>query len=164
MKKISLLFLGTFFLFSATLSQPSDQQLKNEVLHTDSLFWTAYNNCDNASYTKFMTKDLEFYHDKGGMLSGAEALSNSIKKNICGNANYKIRREAVPGTVQVYLMRKSGEVYASILSGDHYFYTKDGNNPETRDGLAKFMTLWLLDNGAWKMSRVFSYDHGPANR
>ena len=55
-------------------------------------------------------------------------------------------------------------VYGAILSGEHVFYVRQKGKPEVLDGRAKFTHLWLLKDGVWKMSRVLSYDHGPAVR
>jgi hypothetical protein len=59
-------------------------------------------------------------------------------------------------------MRNGDSVYGAIISGDHYFYVTENNQPEKRTGLARFTHLWLLQNNEWKMSIVLSYDHGPA--
>jgi hypothetical protein len=42
------------------------------------------------------------------------------------------------------------------------FYIKEAGRDEFLDGHAKFTHVWLLKDGAWKMSRVLSYSHGPA--
>ena len=65
------------------------------IIRIDSAFWKAYNNCDTAQFKNFVTDDVEFYHDKGGITTGSVALIESIDKNICGSANSHLRREAV---------------------------------------------------------------------
>ena len=86
----------------------------------------------------------------------------SIRDNICGNQKQRIRREAVDGTVKVYPLRNGNSIYGAIISGEHYFYVTENNEPEKREGLAKFTQVWLLKNNEWKMSDILSYDHGPA--
>ncbi len=49
-----------------------------------------------------------------------------------------------------------------MLTGEHVFYIIEKGKPEYLDGLAKFTHLWLLKDGSWKMSRILSFDHGPA--
>ncbi len=73
-----------------------------------------------------------------------------------------MRREAVAKTVNIYPLEKNGQLYGSIISGEHVFYVNEKGKKERAEGQAKFTTLWLLDNGAWKMKRVLSYDHQPA--
>jgi hypothetical protein len=139
-----------------------NKRVTQTILHLDSLFWKTYNTCDIAHNGLYFTDDIRFYHDKGGITNGKTALVNSIKNNICGNPNQRVRREAVEGTVMVYPMRNGDSVYGAVISGDHYFYISENNQPEKRTGLAKFTHLWLLQNNEWKMSVVLSYDHGPA--
>jgi hypothetical protein len=139
-----------------------NQRITQTILHLDSLFWKTYNTCDIEHNGLYFTDDIKFYHDKGGITNGKNALVASIKNNICGNPNQRVRREAVEGTVTVYPMRNGDSVYGAIISGDHYFYVTEKNQPEKRTGLARFTHLWLLQNKEWKMSVVLSYDHGPA--
>jgi hypothetical protein len=110
---------------------------------------------------RFFTTDVEFYHDKGGVTLGLEKLMATTKKNLCGPNDFRLRREAVPGTVKVFPLQNGEVIYGAIISGEHVFYIKEGGK-ERLDGLAKFTHLWLLNNGVWKMTRVLSYDHGPA--
>lgn len=151
--------LALIFLTLNSLSaQDVRSKLTAEILKLDSLFWNAYNTCDLETMGNLMTDDVEFYHDKGGMTSGAATLMESIKDNLCNDENFHLRREAVPGTVEVFPMDNFG----AIISGEHVFYVNQAGNPEFLDGLAKFTHLIKEVNGKYLISRVLSYDHGPA--
>lgn len=162
MKSISYSILIT--IVSATCSmqvfaQTAQQKLTATILHLDSAFWNAYNNCDSASFKDFFTDDAEFYHDKGGILLGAKGIIEAINKNICGNKDSRLRREAVAGTVKVYPMQNGDEIYGAVISGQHNFYLTPTGKPEFQSGVANFEQLWLLKDGIWKMARVLSYNH-----
>lgn len=150
------------FLCSLNLqARQTDAQLTAQILHLDSLFWQSYNTCDTTSMRQYFTEDLQFYHDKGGPSFGYQTMVNTFQKNLC-NGSFKLRREAVPGTVVVYPMRSNDTLYGALISGEHYFYVTEKGQKEKRSGLAKFSQLWLKKDGVWKMSLVLSYDHGPA--
>lgn len=135
------------------------EKLTATILHLDSAFWNAYNNCDTAHFKDFFTDDVEFYHDKGGVTLDAKSLIESLDKNICGNGNSRLRREAIAGTVKVYPMQNGDQVYGAIISGEHEFHITENGKPEYHTGNASFTQLWLLKNGIWKMARVLSYNH-----
>ncbi len=155
-----LLFVSIFC--RSLNAQTAASDLTATILHNDSLFWNAYNQCDIGKMKKWITDDVEFYHDKGGITLGNENLVLSIKNGLCSNKDFRIRREAVPGTVQVFPLRKADTIYGAIISGEHYFYITQNGQKEFLDGHARFTHLWLLKDGVWKMSRILSYDHGPA--
>lgn len=138
--------------------QAQHQELSKTILSLDSTFWQAYNNCDVETMEKFFTNDLEFYHDKGGLTEGASALFGNVRKGLCGNENFRLRRVAIPGTMKVYPL----ENYGAILSGEHLFYINETGKEERLDGIARFTHVWKYADGKWKMHRVLSYDHGPA--
>src|SRR5689334_20087498 len=98
------------------------EKLTAIILRLDSAFWNAYNNCDSAHFKDFFTDDVEFYHDKGGVTYDAKTLIEALNKNICGNTNSHLRREAIAGTVKVYPMQNGNELYGAIISGEHNFY------------------------------------------
>ncbi len=143
-------------------AQTGEQQLTSTILHLDSAFWKAYNTCDTMGFNKFFTNDIEFYHDKGGITIGAQAFIASLSKNLCGTINYRLRREAVAGSVKVYPMRNGNELYGAIITGDHLFYINEDGKPEFADGAASFTHLWIIKDGEWKMKRVLSFNHHPA--
>ena len=159
---LALLTIICIFFSMAVMAQSEQEKVKVLIFHKDSLFWNAYNNCDVATFKSYVTEDVEFYHDKGGMTLGATALATSIKNNLCSNPDFHLRREAVPGTVNVYPLQKGNDIYAAIISGEHYFYLTQKDKKEFRDGWAKFTQLWILKDNVWKMSRILSYDHAPA--
>lgn len=167
MKKLTLPITALLFVlfgYAKPVVAQKGQDVASIIYQKDSLFWEAYNNCNLPGMAQYFTDDVEFYHDKGGVTFGLPALNESVKKGLCGTPGYKLRRAAVAGTVKVFPMENGGAVYAAIISGQHYFYVTEGGKPEYLDGLARFAQLWVLQNGEWKMSRVLSYDHGPANR
>src|SRR6266576_2059930 len=95
-------------------------------------------------------EDVEFYHDQGGVTLGRAALTESVKNNICG----KVTRELVPGSLQVYYMKGFGAVEIGV----HRFH-HPGHEDTEPVGEAKFIHLWQYEDGAWKITRIISYDH-----
>src|SRR5262249_35485094 len=71
------------------------------------------------------------------------------------------RRELIKGSMQVYPINN----YGAVQLGDHRFYVTenarlaDGQGKEVLSGVAKFIHVWKYENGEWRISRVFSYDH-----
>ena len=144
---------------SQAFSQTEQQKLTATILHLDSAFWNAYNNCDSTHFKDFLSDDVEFYHDKGGVTTNAKSLIEALNKNICGNAASRLRRQAVAGTVKVYPMQDGDKIYGAIISGEHNFYITPKDKPEFQSGVANFTQLWQLKNGEWKMTRILSYNH-----
>lgn len=145
-------------------ADPAPDDPTRAVLEGDRVFWAAYNRCDVPAMTPFFTDDVEFYHDRGGLTAGLNDFGRALREGLCGNPNSHLRREAVEGTVHLYPLKKNGAVYGAILSGEHVFYVVDKGKPEYLDGRARFTHVWLVKDGVWKMSRILSFDHGPAVR
>jgi hypothetical protein len=139
----------------------TDDEMK-AVLAQDSILWMHYNACEMEKMREVFGADIEFYHDKGGVLKGLDNLISTSQKNLCTNENFRLRREAVAGTVKAFPMKNEGIVYGAILTGEHVFYVLEKGKEPRPDGLAKFTHLFLKSDGVWKISRVFSYDHGPS--
>jgi hypothetical protein len=126
----------------------SDQELTVAITALDKQLFDAYNTCNLEKLGTLVTDDLEFYHDKTGLAVGKQPFLKAIKENICG----KVTRELVAGSLEVYPLHG----YGAVEIGVHRFH-----HPGDSDvGEAKFVQLWQYKDGAWKISRVISYDHG----
>ena len=142
-----------------SMAQTTLAELQSTIHNKDSVFWNSYNNCDVEAFRTFFTDDVEFYHDKGGITLGIEALTNSIRQNLCGRKDFRIRRALVKGTQEIFPLESNGKIYGAIISGDHDFFITENGKPEYHSGQAKFTHVWILKNNEWKMSRVLSYNH-----
>lgn len=160
--RIALVALLPFSGIDSLQAQSTPEELSKVILHRDSLFWKGYNDCDTSLTGQFLAEEVEFFHDKGGITKGRQAMQGSLKKNLCSDNNYRLRREAIPGTVKVYPLANNNEIYGAIILGEHYFYVTKNGKPEFRDGHASFNQLWLKKEGEWKMERILSYDHHEA--
>jgi hypothetical protein len=131
----------------------NQEELTKAVTTLDKELFDAYNSCDLDKLGSLVVDDLEFYHDKTGLAVGRQVFLDAIKNNICG----KVTRKLVTGSLEVYPLNG----YGAVEIGVHRFY-----HPGTQDhgvvGEAKFITLWQYKDGAWKVSRVISYDHEAA--
>jgi hypothetical protein len=126
----------------------SEEELTRAVTALDKQLFDAYNTCNIEKLGTLVVDDLEFYHDKTGLTVGKKPFLDAIKMNICG----KVTRELVPGSLEVYPLHG----YGAVEIGVHRFH-----HPGDSDvGEAKFVTLWQYKDGAWKVTRVISYDHG----
>ncbi|MBT8289088.1 MAG: nuclear transport factor 2 family protein [Flavobacteriaceae bacterium] len=136
-----------------------DSALYHELKAKDSLmFELSYNQLDFSILNELATEDIEFYHDQAGATYTKTDFINGMKG--LGNLSYKARRELTEGSIRVFPMYNNGELYAAILTGEHRFFAKEPNDkPEYLTSSAKYTTLWILKQGEWKMSRIYSYDH-----
>jgi len=115
----------------------------------DAALFDAYNRCDLEKFGSLLADDLEFYHDQTGLAVGKQKTIDSIKNNICG----KVHRELVPGSLEVYPIHGFGAVEIGV----HRFY-HPGQLPDA-PGEARFIHIWQLKDGVWKVTRVISIDH-----
>ncbi len=133
-------------------SPPAPDTLFQTVAALDTELFDAYNRCDLQKLGSLIADDLEFYHDKTGLSVGKQTFLAAIQKNICG----KVRRELVPGTLEVYPIKD----YGAVELGIHTFH-HPGHDDTEGVGEAKFVTLWQYKDRAWKITRAISYDHVP---
>src|SRR5712691_6689240 len=133
----------------------SQAELDKAIASLDAALFDSYNRCDLEKFATLIANDVEFYHDNGGVTLGREKLTDSIKKNICG----RVTRELVPGTLQVYYMKG----YGAVEMGVHRF-RHPGHEDTEGVGEGKFIHLWQCKDGAWKITRVISYDHRAAGK
>jgi ketosteroid isomerase-like protein len=131
----------------------SQAELDKTITTLDAALFDAYNRCDLEKFASFFVDNVEFYHDQGGVTLGRTALTESVKKNICG----RVSRELAPGTLQVYYMKGHG----AVEMGVHRFH-HPGHDDTEPVGEGKFIHLWQYKDGAWKITRVISYDHHAA--
>jgi ketosteroid isomerase-like protein len=161
-KTVALLFLLAISI-PRTIAQtvPSLDNIKSQaeldkaIAALDAALFDSYNRCDLEKFSSFFADDVEFYHDQGGVTLGKAALTDSLKKNICG----KVTRELVPGSLQVHYMKGFG----AVEMGVHRFH-HPGHEDTEGVGEASFIHLWQCKDGAWKITRVISYDHHSASK
>jgi hypothetical protein len=146
----SLLFLLALGAPGAAQAAPLAPQdpIYKAIAAADAAVFGASNRCDLETFSKYFTDDLEFYHDQSGLSVGKDDLIQKTKNNICG----KMVRELVPGSLVVYPLPG----YGAIEIGTHRFLHPGDLNDI---GEAQFLHIWQLKGGAWKISRVISYDH-----
>lgn len=133
---------------------PSGDELTRTIASLDSKVFDAYNHCDLKTFGEFFSDDIEFYHDKGGLMTSRDAIVDATRRNIC----HKVRRELV-GSIEVYPIKD----YGAIEIGTHKFCQLDTGKCE---GMGKFFHIWRYQNGRWLLTRIVSYDHhsiAPAN-
>ncbi len=131
----------------------NQEELDKAVAVLDTALFDAYNHCDLEKFSSFFVDDVEFYHDQGGVTLGKQALTESIRKNICG----RVTRELVSGSLQVHYMKG----YGAVEMGVHRFH-HPGHDDTEPVGEGKFIHLWQCKDGKWRVTRVISYDHHTA--
>ena len=129
--------------------KPDDRQLYDTIVKLDRIFFEAYNTCNLNldKYGSLFSENIEFYHDKGGLMTSKKDLISATQKNICG----KVTRELVKGSIEVYPIKDFG----AIEIGLHKFH----NNQEpvgTASKIGRFLILWENKNNDWKIKRVVS--------
>jgi Domain of unknown function (DUF4440) len=132
--------------------KPKSQALYDTIVHMDSVYFNAYNNCDMDKQAAIYADSIEFYHDGSGLETSKKELLKAIKENICG----KVTRELVKGSIEVYAIPDFG----AIEMGLHKFINHAANNALSKPD--KFVIVWRHLNNQWRIYRVISL-HGGGN-
>lgn len=141
----------------------ADEDLNAKIFQLDECFFTTAYGCDVVKNRHMFTEDLEFYHDVGGLSVSLEKFMSIVDQNFCkSQRKTQLVRKLKEGTMQVFPLKNNEILYGAVQTGEHYFYEKSGAD-EKRVGLAKFSHVWVIEDAKWKISRVLSYDHQPAD-
>lgn len=152
----------SLLLAAAAIQIPAEPDLTRQIAASDTaLFDIYFNRCQPDVLRTMVTPDIEFYHDKGGVVSrDATAFvadyDRSCHEKLKPDA-WRSRRELVAASLRVSPVPG----YGAIEEGDHRFYERQGDGPEKLVGEAHFVIVWALAPGGWQMARVLSYGHRP---
>ena len=142
-----LVIVLVFMITMTTTGQVTkDSELYTTLSALDKTYFDAYNNCDLETQANMYAKDLEFYHDQGGLETDREKLIASIKNNICG----KVTRTLVPESLEVHEIRD----YGAVVMGFHYF--RNAQEPNAPSKPSRFIGVWKKEGETYKMSRIIS--------
>lgn len=152
---------------AAPVTVPPQAQLTEQIARADAELFDLFfvKPCDAPRFRAMMTDDVEFYHDKAGFnVRSADDFMRIYNENCARRANaagWRSRRELVPGSLHVDPVPGHG----AMQTGDHLFYERHGvAGAEKLAGKARFAMVWALGaDGKWRISRILSYAHAPAN-
>ncbi|RNC84434.1 MAG: nuclear transport factor 2 family protein [Balneola sp.] len=154
-----------FFLFFVATPTALKAQLnvQSELFKTlqvqDSVFFEkAFNQCDITYLDKTISDDLKFFHDQSGFQDKSIFLNNT-EKYICAGQGQKPIRKLEANSLVAYPLYNNGVLYAAIQKGVHHFYLREEGKEDIYTSTADFTHVWVLENEAWKISEVLSYNH-----
>lgn len=130
--------------------KPVSQELYDTIALMDSILFTALQQQDTVTAKNLFTKDLEFYHDKGGLSNYQQNME--AFKTLFTKTN-GLKRELVKGSLEVYPIKD----YGAIQEGKHRFCHPENGQQDC--GTFKFIHIWKREEGKWKISRIISYGH-----
>ena len=145
------LFLVSFIPTDA-IDLSEDISLSREIHQLDSLMFDAMNRQDLDGVMFYFDKDLEFYHDKGG-LDNYEQTKIKLANLFKNNRNNNFRRTLVPGSMEVYPVPGYGAIESCLHRFCHIENGKDDC------GTFKNVMVWKKTAQGWTVTRVLSYDH-----
>lgn len=129
--------------------------LRDTIAVQDKGLFDAYNACDLDAFRSYLDEDIEFYQDNDDVTTSRDALEVSFKRH-CGPGHVaRQRRELVPGTLEVHLIKG----YGAVEMGAHRFCEVNTDGDVLKCATPRFVHLWHDDNGHWRITRVISYGH-----
>lgn len=150
-----IILLVSFNLLHGQNKSQTDNNLSSYILHDtivkmDSLLFSAFNNRDINKFMTYFSKDVEFYHDKGGLTHYDETIKNTKK---LFEQNTGLKRTLIKNSLEIYPINN----YGAVQIGIHKFCHEE--NGKNDCGEFKFVHLWKRENNSWILTRIISYDH-----
>lgn len=127
--------------------------LRDTLVRLDSLLFEAiYHACDADLAERLLAEDVEFYHDRGGLLdSSRETWLADMRENGCPSAQRRLDRSSME-------VHRIGD-YGALQMARHEFHVLREDDTELVE-VARFIHLWKrASDGRWLLARVISYDH-----
>jgi len=139
---------------------PASKELVATIMAKDQqLFDAVFETCDIKVLATLVAEDFEFYHDKSGLASNSGSQWVKEVDAMCERqkqgTDYRARRELDAASSKVYPLKN----YGAIHTGLHRFYKKLDGGKEQLVEVSQFTNVWKQENGAWKLTRVLSFDH-----
>lgn len=156
MKKLFTTLFTLLIFFSAFAQIDKKSDIYKTILAKDSLlFDVGFNHCDIKQFENLLSDNLKSYHDKDGISDKTKFLTD-LKNGICNSQNNRqVQRFLVKESTEIFPLYKNGVLYGAVQNGEHKFSEKR----ESQGGIAKFTNVWQLENGEWKLTTSFSFDH-----
>jgi hypothetical protein len=160
-KSLLLCSIGILISGIALAQVDKNSELFKTLKTKDSiLFKIGFNKCEVEKSAALMFEDLEFYHDKGGIINSKEEFVKTMKDGLCRADNpNKIYRFLVEENLEVFPMYNKGELYGALQNGKHFFSPDESMTYDKTDNYALFSHLWIIEDNVWKLKRVISYNH-----
>lgn len=136
--------------FRVSAQTPAPDSLYSAIAAADSALFTAFNQRDLPRLRSFFTRDLEFYQDNEGVANYAQTIRDFGQMF---SQPAPIRRDLVPGTMEVYPIKN----YGAMEVGRHRFCHMENGREEC--GTFSFVHIWRRAKTGWQISRVVSYGH-----
>ncbi len=127
-----------------------EASLRDTVLELDRQLFDAFNARDVEVFKRMFDKDLEFFHDTGGVTDYEQAI---IRTGQLFEADTGLVRTLLVDTVNVYPVPG----YGAIQTGKHRFCHPE--NGVIDCGTFDFLHIWRQQDDAWTLARVVSYGH-----
>ncbi len=152
MKKMIVVFLllAASTVVDAQSQKHTDTALFNSIYKADSTWFAAFNNKNLEVFITFISKDLEFYHDRTGLTNYEQNIS-AFKNNAFTVPDLK--RTLLKETMEVYPVPGFGAVQ---IAEHRFCHTENG---KMDCGVFKFIHLWKQTPEGWKVTRIISVDH-----
>lgn len=156
MKKLFTTLFTLLIFFSAFAQIDKKSDIYKTILSKDSLlFDVGFNHCDIKQFENLLSDNPKFYNDKDGISDKTKFLTD-LKNGICNSQNNRqVQRFLVKESTEIFPLYKNGVLYGAVQNGEHKFSDKR----ESQGEIAKFTNVWQLENGEWKLTTSFSFDH-----
>lgn len=127
-------------------------QLVSAITAADRQLYAAFTARDVSRYATFLSSDLEFYQDHTGLTNYQQNLD--AFRNRCAEGIH-LRRELDKDSLIINAAPGAG----AIQYGIQRFYSTNPDGTEHLDATARFTNIWTRQSGAWKLTRIISFDH-----
>lgn len=129
---------------------PIDNVLYATIIFQDSILFDAFNSRNLDKLKSCFTDNLEVYQDNTGVRDYDQTIA-SFKELF--QKDYVLTRKLLKESAEVYPIKGFG----AIETGRHTFcHTENG---KLECATFKFVQIWEIKNGQWKIAKIITYDH-----